>query len=91
MVPIQSLDAVRIDGRFRLCYGNTETPALVGPNNPVDMFETVLDPAVALEGRRLWILQRREAVKPPGFVNKGQALRCMEMLEAERIEVIPNE
>lgn len=86
-----SLDAVLINGRCRICYAGTELPALVAENSPVDMFETVLEQKAAEEGRRVWILQRRSSGKPPGFVNGGQANRCIQMLAEAKIEIVPLE
>ena len=83
------LDIVRIDDVFRLCYPQTDVPALVAPDNPVDMFECVLDEAAAKVNRRVWVLQRRERNTPPGYANKGRAERARQMIRDAKIEIIP--
>jgi len=83
-----ALDPVKIDGRFRLCYGATLIIAYTGPQQPVDIFETVLDPAAATENRRVWVLQRRSADKEPGYANVGQARRAIQMIHEAGIEIV---
>jgi len=85
------LDAVMIDGRFRLCCGGTNTPALVAADNPIDRFQTRLDPDAAALNRRVWLLERRATADPPGFINKGQALRCAGMLAEAGIKPLSSE
>lgn len=83
-----NLDIVKIDDTFRLCYAQTSTPALVAENNPVDMFETVLDPDSSAQLRIKWLLQRRAATKSPGYRTRGAAERARKMIQEAGIEIL---
>jgi len=85
------IDAVKIEGMFRLCHGGSEEIILVGEGNPADRFDTYLDDEAAREGERVWMLTRRASHLPPGFTNKAAALRCAEMLIETGIELLPQE
>lgn len=79
---------VKLDGVFRYCYAGTEDLVYLAPDLPLDIFETVLDHVEARQGIRKWILRHREAGKPYGYINTGQARRTLQMCRDEGIEVM---
>jgi hypothetical protein len=85
------IDAVKIEGRFRLCHGGTEEVVLVGEDNPADRFESCLNEDAAKEGEKVWMLMRRAGHLPSGFTTKAAALRCAEMLIEAGIELLSQE
>ena len=89
-IPIKdvAIDPIKIDDVFRLCYGGTTKIILVAHGIPLDMFETVLDQEAARECTLKWCLQRREAIKAPGYLNGGQAIRTVRMCIENNLEVL---
>ena len=79
------IDAVKIDGRFRLCHGGTEEVVMVGPDNPADRFNSYLEDGAARLGEQVWFLARRAAHEPSGYTTKAAALRCAELMIEEGI------
>lgn len=83
-----SIDIVKIDEMFRLCYGGTEELVMLDDTQPLDRFETVMDNEAAQMHRRIWVLRHREAIKPYGYVNKGQAHRALDMICEAKVEIV---
>ena len=81
MIPI---DVVLVGDVVRFCYSDSEDIALVAENNPLDKFWT------RQVGQKVpeWILERRPEEVDPGFANKGQAQRCLDMIRDAKIEIL---
>ena len=87
-----ALDAVKIDGRFRLCYGGTEELAMVAPDKPVDTrFKTRLTAESLQTNGRVFELVQKSSEDKPGYANGGQANRAIAMIQAAKIEIVPLE
>ena len=87
-----AIDAVKIDDRFRLCYGDTEDIALVGDDPPImaDIWDTEIVVEAALKGRRVWILVRKPQNASLGYSTKGAALRALDMMILNGIIILEN-
>jgi hypothetical protein len=86
-----ALDPVKVGDMWRLCYGGTEVPAKVREDRFVDQFETILDLDDAAKGLRNWALLHQSSALPPGFLNRGQAVRCAEMVNTAGVKILPLE
>jgi len=85
------VDPVKIGDVFRLCYANTDIIALVAENNPLDTFDTTLEPNAASKLKVEWVLSRRGGERPLGYTSRGAATRCLDMCVENKIEIIPKE
>lgn len=91
-VVANTLDAVKIGERFRICHGATETPVEVAEGQALDdTWESTLDPEYAqrnVKGVRRWVLSRRAENAEVGFQFKSAAERCAMLCELNKLEIL---